>query len=56
MVGIEKKLSWISENGPNEIYRTELYDSNTVNRIDLTKKLKEINGFEKCRKMLFSMK
>ena len=53
MVGIEKKLSWISENGPNEIYRTGLSDSNTVNRIDLTKKLKEINGFENCRKMLF---
>ena len=32
----KKKLTWISENGPNDIYRTGLSDSNTVNRIDLT--------------------
>ena len=55
-MGIEKKRTWISENGLNEISRTELSDSNTVNRIDLTWKLKEINGFENSQKILFSMK
>ena len=35
-MGIEKKLTWISEDGPNEIYRTGLSDSNTVNRMELT--------------------
>ena len=33
---LKKKLTGIWENGPNEIYRTGLFDSNTVNRIDLT--------------------
>ena len=33
---IERKLTWISENDPDEIYRTGLSDSNTANRIDLT--------------------
>ena len=55
MMGIEKKLTWISKNGADEIYRTWLSDSNTVDRIDLTWKLKNINGFENCQKMLFSM-
>ena len=33
-MGIEKKLTSISENYPNEIYRTGLSDSSTVNRIE----------------------
>ena len=38
MMGIEKKLTLTSENGPNAIYRTGFFDSNTVglNRINLT--------------------
>ena len=51
-MGIEKKLTWISENGLNEIYGTGLSDPNTVNRIDLTQKLKEINVLENSQKLL----
>ena len=32
------------------------FNFNTVNRIDLTYKLKEITGFENCQNMLFSTK
>ena len=34
-MGIEKKRTRISENDPNEFFRTGLSDSNTVNQIDL---------------------
>ena len=42
-MGTERKLTRISEKGPNKIDRTKLCDSIAVNRIDLTWKLKEIN-------------
>ena len=43
-MGIERKLTRISEKGPNKIDRTKLCDSIAAkNPIDLTWKLKEIN-------------